>query len=107
MNEERVLKRLKRRCMRHAPSEHMTIFACYYYGQANCNLYKAADLEELIRVQFGDTTIPIPKNYSPVLEVRYGKDYLSYPPREECKPHHQAYYDVEHSYRDYKKAETD
>lgn len=58
--------------------------------------------EELIWVDFENTTMPIPKKYHEYLSIQYG-DYMQLPPVEKRKPITKClFYDLDNSYLKYK-----
>ncbi|MBQ6475230.1 MAG: LicD family protein [Clostridia bacterium] len=57
-------------------SGHRTIFACYYGGMKNRNLFAQKELEKLVRLPFEDMRIPAPEAYEAWLRSRYGPRYM-------------------------------
>lgn len=92
-SDSKMCKDLKRACTKYPMSGWLTIFACYYSWRGNRNLFAAGDIKDLVRVPFGDMTIPIPANSRAWLEKRYGKNFMARPPKEKREPHHKAKYD--------------
>ena len=58
--------------------------------------------DELIQVKFNNLRVNIPKNYSKVLEIYFGKDYMQFPPIEKRNGGHEtAVFDPDKSYKEY------
>ena len=67
-----------------------------------CKPLKKEFFDEIIWVEFENTTMPIPKNYDGYLSTIYG-EYMKLPPIEKRKPLTKCvFYDLENSYRKYK-----
>ena len=70
-----------------------------HFGEyQNQRLYKE-DFKDIEKKTFEYISIPVPKGYKRVLEMTMGSDYMQYPDEESRKPHHQAIFDPECSYR--------
>ncbi|MBR3151068.1 MAG: LicD family protein [Erysipelotrichaceae bacterium] len=67
-------------------SAFRTILACYYGDAENKNLFRDKDLDDLTRIPFEDTDIPVPRNYHQWLVQRYGENYM-YPPKKKTRKH--------------------
>ena len=67
-------------------SAFRTILACYYGDAENKNLFRDKDLDDLVRMPFEDTDIPVPRNYHQWLQQRYGENYM-YPPKKKTRKH--------------------
>ena len=53
------------------------------------------------RIDFENTTIPVPKGYEELLKEHYG-DYMKYPAYEERGKHHSIFFDPDTPYDEYK-----
>lgn len=66
------------------------------------NKYPLSAFEDCVYVEFEDTKMPIPKGYDEYLTIVFG-DYMTPPPKEKQKPHHDSILtDLENSYIKYK-----
>lgn len=73
-----------------------------YWGERECTEYDEADFAFLIKAKFEDMEVNIPVGYENCLLKDYGEDYAVYPEEKDRKIGHNALYDVEQSYIDYK-----
>ncbi len=96
-----LLAKLRKTLTRHKRSETMTVFACYYAWRGNHNRFRAADLEEIVKLPFSGTEIPVPANYKKWLKDRYGENYMDMPPERARRPHHDAEYHPDTPYTEY------
>lgn len=79
-------------------SEYLAIFTHYNRHQP----FDKRDFESQVMLEFAEMKLPAPAGYKRCLEMSVGKDYMTYPPAEERKPHHTGIFNVNCSYRKYK-----
>ena len=75
--------------------------ARYQFGHPYIE-HEAKNFEFVIPGIFEDMQVMIPVGYEECLLTEYGMNYLYYAPVHERRPHHQAVFDVNVSYIDYK-----
>ena len=73
-----------------------------YWGERYCTVYNESDFAFLIKAKFEDMEVCIPAGYENCLLRDYGEEYALYPEENERKISHDAIFDVERSYIDYK-----
>ena len=78
-----------------------TVFATYYRWKKNWSRMMDEDLDDLIRIPFEDTEIPVPRAYDRWLTERYGKNYMEFPPPETRHPRHDVQFDPDKPYTEY------
>ena len=82
-------------------SDKVAVMARYQFGHPYIE-HEAKNFEFVIPGIFEDMQVMIPVGYEECLLTEYGMNYLYYAPVHERRPHHQAVFDVNVSYIDYK-----
>lgn len=78
-------------------SEHLGIFTHYNRYQP----FNRSDFNETILLDFAGIQLPAPAGYKRCLEMSMGKDYMTYPPIEQRKPHHPGIFNPDLPYQKY------
>lgn len=84
------------------PADEVAFYA-QYTGDKGPVFLKKSWLENSITIQFETLKMSIPQGWEDCLKVMEGDEYQELPSPEERKPHHEVFYDLETSYREYQK----
>lgn len=78
-------------------SEYVDVIS--YFGTSGTGQRKRSLYDQIMSVPFEDTHIPVPAGYDEILEIMYGKEYMT--PKKIPADHGEMFFDTKCSYIDY------